>query len=235
MPAPRLLAAFAALAVLVTGVLALVATVVERGGIEADLTARSREALSRSGLPAEAVSFSGRDATVQARSPHEALLAESVVEDVDGVRSVDVVISGGHGGPPTPQRGAAPADPGASAKARLQRSLDEVLADNPITFRPYSSDLTSGGEDAVARVAETLSGAPTDWRFEVAGHTARVSGADPESAEELSYARAEAVAEELVDLGVPPDQVKPVGYGDTRPLSRHGTSAIDRRVEISVR
>ncbi|EHR63383.1 OmpA/MotB family protein [Saccharomonospora cyanea] len=237
MPAPRVLAALAALAVLVSGVLASVATLVERDGIEADLTTRSREALARYRVPADVVDFSGRDATVSARSPRSALLAKAVVESVDGVRSVDVVTTGSHDGPPGAHLGAL-VDPGtddAAAKARLQWSLDRVLADTPITFLPDSARLTSDGEAAVAKVAESLVEAPTDWRFEVGGHVARVPGADPESAEELSYERAEAVTEELVNLGISPEQVEAVGYGDTRPLSEHGTSPTDRRVEISVR
>lgn len=236
MPAPRVLAALAALAVLVSGALALVATLVERDGIETELTTRSREALARYRVPADVVDFSGRDATVSARSPRSALLAKAVVESVDGVRSVDVVTTGSHGGPPGAHLGAL-VDPGTddAAKARLQRSLDRVLADTPITFLPDSARLTSEGESAVVKVAESLVEAPTDWRFEVGGHVARVPGADPESAEELSYERAEAVTEELVNQGISPGQVEAVGHGDTRPLSEHGTSPTDRRVEISVR
>ncbi|EIF00696.1 OmpA family protein [Saccharomonospora glauca] len=234
MRAPRVLAALAALAaVLISGVLALVATLVERDDIEADLAVRSQEALARYRVPADVVDVAGRDATVLADSPRSALLAKAVVENVDGVRSAAIVIgsreSAGTGRVDTA------VDPDAPAKARLQRSLDRQLTANPITFLPNSARLTSDGEKAVRRVAESLTEAPTDWRFEVGGHAARVSGADSRSAEELSRARAETVAEELVSLGVSPDQVKAIGYGDARPLSKHGTAASDRRVEIRVR
>ncbi len=234
MPPARRYAVLTALAVLVTGALAFAATSVERAGIEADLTTRARDALSASNLPGE-VSFTGRDATVRTGTPREALLARAVVRGLDGVRSVTVVSAPGRaeGGPDgTPD---AVTDPDTVAKARLQRAVDDVLADDPIEFRPYSADPSPDGLDTVSAVAALLADAPSDWRFEVGGHVARVPGAEPESAGELSEARAEVVAEELVDLGVSPEQVNPVGYGDTRPLSDRGTSAADRRVEITVR
>ena len=63
MRAPRVLAALAALAaVLISGVLALVATLVERDDIEADLAVRSQEALARYRVPADVVDVAGRDA-----------------------------------------------------------------------------------------------------------------------------------------------------------------------------
>ena len=233
MPAKRVLAVLAASAVLLSGVLALLATLVEADGIEADLAERSRQALAEAGLPTDVVSFSGRDADVRARTPREALLASAVVATVDGVRSVDVS-EVATASPAQAERGLV-AEAHRAATALLQRAVDDVLAEHPITFRPDSAALTRAGEDAVAEVAAVLADAPSDRRFEVGGHVARVLGSDREGAEELSHARAAAVAEELVNHGIPPQQVTSVGYGDTRPLSRLGTSAIDRRVEITVR
>ncbi|WP_277671381.1 OmpA family protein [Saccharomonospora viridis] len=223
MSASRRFTVFAVAAVLVSGALALTAALVERADIESELTARAQEALAQSRLPTDVVTFSGRDATVRADSRREALLAKAVIDEVDGVRSVEI---------------AAPksaSEPHAERKAGLQRGIDEALADTPITFAADSANLDAAGRQAVKNVADLLTEAPTDWRFEIAGHVARVPGAEPESARKLSYERAEAVAEELVKSGLPPDRVEPVGYGATRPLSDSGTSSIDRRVEITVR
>jgi outer membrane protein OmpA-like peptidoglycan-associated protein len=233
MPATRVLAALAATAVVLTGLLALVATVVVRDDVETELAERARQALSQAELPTDVVSFSGRDASIRARSPREAVLASAVVAEVDGVRSVDIAAF--TSGPRTGSDSDALASPDAAAKARLQRSLDRVLAEHPITFRPDSATPTRAGRQAVAEVASVLSDAPSDWRFEVQGHVARVSDTDRKGAMELSRARAETVADELVDAGLPRRRLTTVGHGDTRPLSTLGTSAIDRRVEIHVR
>lgn len=235
---PRRLALFAALAFVVSGVLALVATFVERGGIEADLASRTREALARSGLAAEKITFSGRDALVRAGSPQDVPDAATVVENVDGVRSATVTGSAEQApGPPSEpdRRPEAATDPDAAAKARFQRDLDEALADNPIRFGAYSTKLDAEDRDTVEEVADLVAETPTDWRFEVGGHTLRVPDDDPESAEELSYERAVAVVEELADQGVSPDRLQPAGYGHTRPVSDSGMTPIDRRVEVTVR
>ncbi|WP_298179731.1 OmpA family protein [Saccharomonospora sp.] len=223
MSAPRRFAVLAVLAVVVSGVLALLAVLVERDDIESDLTTRARDALEQAHLPTDVVTFSGRDATVRTDSLQDALFAKAMLEGVEGVRSVEIA------------EPASARDPDASRKVGLQREIDRALAETPITFAADSANLDADGRKAVENVAELLETAPTDWRFEIAGHVARVSGAEPESARELSHERAEAVAEELVDSGVSPGQVDPVGYGATRPLSDSGTSSIDRRVEITVR
>src|SRR5690606_18408148 len=89
MSASRRFTVFAVAAVLVSGALALTAALVERADIESELTARAQEALAQSRLPTDVVTFSGRDATVRADSRREALLAKAVIDEVDGVRSVE--------------------------------------------------------------------------------------------------------------------------------------------------
>ena len=165
MSASRRFTVFAVAAVLVSGALALTAALVERADIESELTARAQEALAQSRLPTDVVTFSGRDATVRADSRREALLAKAVIDEVDGVRSVEI---------------AAPksaSEPHTERKAGLQRGIDEALADTPITFAADSANLDAAGRQAVKNVADLLTEAPTDWRFEIAGHVARVPGA----------------------------------------------------------
>lgn len=119
------------------------------------------------------------------------------------------------------------------ARDRLQQRLDEVLARAPITFDPNSDVLTPQAERSVAAAAAFIDAARGDLRVEVAGHAAKVPGADPASAKELSNRRARAVADYLVGEGIAKERVWPIGYGDTRPAG--GDPNLDRRVEITVR
>jgi outer membrane protein OmpA-like peptidoglycan-associated protein len=73
------------------------------------------------------------------------------------------------------------------------------------------------------------------WNIEVAGHT-DLRGA-PEPNQVLSQARAEAVRNYLAARGVPGDILKPVGYGQARPLAQGRSAAADaqnRRIEFTV-
>ena len=68
----------------------------------------------------------------------------------------------------------------------------------------------------------------------IAGHTdSRGSRAYNQK---LSVARAEAVAQYLIDRGVPATALNPVGYGESRPIASNATDAgkaTNRRVELS--
>ncbi|PXY37160.1 hypothetical protein DI005_36915 [Prauserella sp. PE36] len=213
------------LALLVTGALAFLATRFEADGIESDLLARSRSALADAGLPGASVSFEGRDATVSGLSAREAEWAVGVVAGVEGVRAADAAES-------TPRR-----EPGVpeDARQRLQAELDGLLATQPISFQPDTAVLTPEGESAMTAVLELLGTTPTDIRFEVGGHVARLPGGDPAGARALSQERADAVAQRLIASGIANTRVTAIGYGDTRPLSPSGDTGADRRVEITVR
>ncbi|MBL0887897.1 OmpA family protein [Myceligenerans indicum] len=69
-----------------------------REHIEGKLTESSRTALADADLNGAQVSFTGRDATVEADSPAAAATASAVVGDVTGVRAVQVVGPGGEAG-----------------------------------------------------------------------------------------------------------------------------------------
>ncbi|MFC4002063.1 OmpA family protein [Prauserella oleivorans] len=218
------------LALLLTGLLAGVATWATADRIESELQRRAQSALGAAGLPADGVSFTGRDATVQDVPADKVELARYVVRGVEGVRDVQVSAA-------APARRPAPARPEPARQPRkeqLQEQLDALLQRSPITFEAYSSELSTEGETAVAGVADLLAAAPARFRFEVGGHVARVPEISAEEARQLSQDRAETVADLLVDQGVADDRVTSVGYGDTRPLGGDDDISDDRRVEIRV-
>lgn len=212
------------LALLVTGLLAFLTTCTVAGGIQSDLAARARTALGAKGLPTEGVRFQGRDATITGLPAGQANRAADVVRGVAGVRTVDVET-------PLADRSTDARDP----EQRVQAALDRVLRTSPITFHPETDELTPQATQAMSEVVEVMRTAPNSIRFEIAGHVAHVPGGDPESALELSEARAQAVARQLNAAGIEHHRLRPVGYGDTRP--RPGgdpPTSNDRRVEITV-
>ena len=88
---------------------------------------------------------------------------------------------------------------------------------------------------AVVEAAAALMQANPDVSFEVGGHT-DTRGSDV-SNQALSEARAAAVADALVGLGVT-NELTPIGYGETRPLEANDDTAelqqANRRIEFRV-
>ncbi len=107
--------------------------------------------------------------------------------------------------------------------------LDKVFFDtNKATIKPVSFAILND----VAKVLETY----TDIRkVEIAGHTDS-DGNDAKNLQ-LSQARAESVRDYLVKKGIDASRLKPVGYGETRPIADNGTAAgkaENRRVEFVI-
>ncbi len=119
----------------------------------------------------------------------------------------------------------------ASNASSLKRSQDVLVA----TFRGNtyfdfdSSALKPGGYQEISRVASVLNSYPAT-RIQVSGHT------DEQGSEQynqyLSWQRAEAVKNALVQHGVNPSRINTVGYGKSRPISTSG--AMNRRVEMTI-
>ncbi|ASR38267.1 hypothetical protein BAY61_28330 [Prauserella marina] len=227
MPGNRRLLWLVPLALLVTGVLALLGTWSSSGGIQADLTEKARTALGSEGLRAD-VTFDGRDATLHGVAAEQQARAADVVGAVDGVRAVRQA------------QGAEPSDDGSTdtGAADLNTAIDEELADAPITFRPNTAVLTGKGEQALATVLDTIRSAGDEaktYGYEVAGYAAKVAGGDPRESARLSSARADTVARKLVDAGISRERVTTVGKGDAPSRGENGDPAKDRRAEITVR
>ncbi|MEV5715750.1 OmpA family protein [Amycolatopsis mediterranei] len=236
-------------AVLVTALLAGVATWTRSGSMERDLTARAQTALFEAGLPTGDVRFDGRDATLSGFPPDQALSALEVVQKVDGVRAAKVngdvtpVAPGNSSStttttpsPPTTAATTSPPPttsttaPPPTDKAGVQAEIDRLLTEAPIAFEPDTAKLTPDGEQAARSVAIALAKAPAGFRYRVTGHVARGPGGES-AALKLSRDRARAVARILTTNGLTAGRVTYRGLGDTRPATG---GEEDRRVEITV-
>ncbi|WP_244211247.1 OmpA family protein [Amycolatopsis kentuckyensis] len=229
-------------AVLVTALLAGVATWTQSGGLERDLTARAQAALFQAGLPTGDVRFDGRDATLSGFPPGQALRALEIVQNVDGVRAAKV---NGDVTPVAPSTTSQPTTettptspppttsttaPPPTDKAGVQAEIDRMLTEAPIAFEPDTAKLTPDGEQAARSVAVALTKAPAGFRYRVTGHVARGPGGES-AALKLSRDRARAVARILTSTGLAANRVTYRGLGDTRPATG---GEEDRRVEITV-
>jgi OmpA-OmpF porin, OOP family len=122
----------------------------------------------------------------------------------------------------------------ASESQQIQATLDTILAESSIQFQPDSASLTSGGQDAVVKIAEALKASP-GARVTVTGHTDSNGDADRNLA--LSVSRAEAVRADLGQLGIDVARITTVGEGGKKPLVANDTPANrkkNRRIEIRV-
>lgn len=115
----------------------------------------------------------------------------------------------------------------------------EVVVGGRITFDRFSATLKPEGRKLVAQTAERLRGYNT--KILVRGHATRETlPADSiyQDARDLSYARAKAVAAELVANGVRGGRLIMVAVGDAEPLVRQAYTearlALNRRVELLV-
>ncbi|WP_242545481.1 OmpA family protein [Amycolatopsis sp. MtRt-6] len=227
-------------AVLVTALLAGVATWTQAGRLERDLTARAQAALFEAGLPTGDVRFDGRDATLSGFAPGQALRALEIVQNVDGVRAAKVngdvtpvapspttTPSTPSPPPSTPQTTTAPPP---TDKAGVQAEIDRMLAESPIAFEPDTAKLTPEGEQAARSIAIALVKAPASFRFRVTGHVAQGPGGES-AALKLSRDRARAVVRILTANGLAAKRVTYRGLGDTRPATE---GEEDRRVEVTV-
>ena len=103
-----------------------------------------------------------------------------------------------------------------------------------VYFNYGSAKLGSPERNALTSVAETAKFAPVD-RVSVEGFaSANAQTNDPVKAKILnlkeSMNRAQSVSSNLIENGVPPEKIKTVAWGDTRPVP--GNEASQRRVDV---
>jgi chemotaxis protein MotB len=123
-----------------------------------------------------------------------------------------------------------------SVKIRKGRML--ISLPNDVLFDSGSAVLKKAGQDAVAGVAQALSGL-ADRQFLVAGHTddKPIHTARFPSNWELSTARAVVVTRALAAANMKPDSLGAVGYGEFDPIAPNDTPehrAANRRIEIQL-
>ena len=110
---------------------------------------------------------------------------------------------------------AAKAEPDAPPPLPADRPLTEVH------FEIASAKLTPGGEERAIAAARTLAAMNLD-RIRIAGHTDRVG--NPDANRRLSEARAEAVAQVLIDAGLPRERIEIEPMGETPEMAPVATS-----------
>jgi chemotaxis protein MotB len=123
-----------------------------------------------------------------------------------------------------------------TVKIRKGRML--ISLPNDVLFDSGSAVLKKAGLEAVAGVAQALSGL-ADRQFLVAGHTddKPIHTARFASNWELSTARAVVVTRALVAANMKPDSLGAVGYGEFDPVVPNDTAehrAQNRRIEIQL-
>lgn len=130
---------------------------------------------------------------------------------------------------PTPPAPRAEADTRSNADDASQ-ALAALMA-SPIYFSLDSSQLTSQYQDELERLALALRQRPLA-RLTVAGHTCELGTTEYNLA--LGKQRADMVRTYLVRLGVEPQRISVVSFGEERPADEH-TPDKNRRAEFSFR
>jgi outer membrane protein OmpA-like peptidoglycan-associated protein len=102
-----------------------------------------------------------------------------------------------------------------------------------IYFRPASARLEEQSRPFLAEVIGVIGKCPK-LKVEVSGHTD--SDGSPRANRLLSERRAQAVAEAILDAGIPPTQIAVSGHGDEMSVAPNDTpknKALNRRIEFS--
>ncbi|MBR0794502.1 OmpA family protein [Bradyrhizobium jicamae] len=124
----------------------------------------------------------------------------------------------------------APVDP-----TVCQQLFSEILSKGKIRFESGKSEIVADSAGLLDRLIETAMRCPSAT-IEIAGHTD--SDGDEAANQTLSEKRAQAVMDDLVRAGLPPDRFIPVGYGSTQPIAGNDTEdgkAQNRRIEFVVK
>jgi outer membrane protein OmpA-like peptidoglycan-associated protein len=110
-----------------------------------------------------------------------------------------------------------------------------VTVPGNISFASGKAKLLPPARAQLSQVAAALKQGSADSKIVVEGYTD--STGSPQTNQELSQQRAEAVRQALVAEGVPAERVSAVGYGESRPVADNSSAegrATNRRVEIVV-
>ena len=119
----------------------------------------------------------------------------------------------------------------ASDASSIRRSQDVLIATfkGETYFDHDSTMLKPGGYQEISRIASVLNKYP-GTRIQIAGHTD--DRGSEQYNQQLSWQRAEAVKNALIQQGVNPSRITTMGYGESQPIS--SSRAQNRRVEITI-
>ncbi|NQV05782.1 OmpA family protein [bacterium] len=124
--------------------------------------------------------------------------------------------------------------PDAATASSLETELNAAVSDASILFATGSTEIATEGSVLLDRLARLINRNP-GARIQISGHTDDVG--DPDGNLALSQARADSVANYLIDAGVDPVQVTAIGFGETQPIADNSTEegqAANRRIEFTV-
>lgn len=171
-------------------------------------------------------------------SPADEAVLEAAADYSDLIRKLEDLAK-----KPRPKNGGDSNEPGlygSSFRVRKLRDGMEITMGGPVYFEPLSGKLNEQGLQDVQHLAELLKGHRNT--IEVRGHAAD----EPHPSDwtfkdllDLSHQRANAVADELIRLGVDSRAIRIVAIGPNEPIARGpqdvGSLAMNRRVEVIVR
>ena len=117
-----------------------------------------------------------------------------------------------------------------------QKSIDvlTVTFKSDFLFDVNSSTIMGGGYDELERVAQVLNQYP-QTTIRISGHTDNTGTA--EYNQKLSERRALAIKNALVGMGVNPNRMTTIGFGESKPIASNATEAgrmKNRRVDIRI-
>ena len=115
-----------------------------------------------------------------------------------------------------------------------QQRMRNVANAGVILFEYAKADLSAESFTTLDRLAQVAKSCP-QVGLDVEGHTDSVGGRTANRS--LSLRRANAVIDYLVSAGVPRPRLRPVGYGEDKPVAPNNSSsnrAKNRRIEFSV-
>ncbi len=188
--------------------------------IQQDVSGRVTQALAANHISSQAISVDGRDVllTGPANSAQVSDASVKLAESVDGVRVVHTQITDAQ---PDASTVTAPPTVGGPIEAvQSQGKLDSILQNDVVEFNPASAELTAHGRQVLDQVAPVLLASPT-LDCEIQGHTD--SQGNPDANKDLSYRRAIATKNYLVNKGITPERLTTEGFGDTKPIASNDT------------
>ena len=117
---------------------------------------------------------------------------------------------------------------------RTEQGVLVNLSSNTIHFATNSSLVSDDSRGTLVELGDILKKYPEDMIM-ISGHTDSDGAA--EYNQRLSEMRAQAVADILIQTGVPSESISVYGYGETQPLAANDTpedKALNRRVELAI-
>ncbi|MBI3707487.1 MAG: OmpA family protein [Proteobacteria bacterium] len=177
-----------------------------------------------------------RPPQMRPRSGREADL-QRLVADRSEARAADQAIRQGGATAPAGPPPAPPAAEEGAAPGMIGGTVSILVASIP-----FADGATAVGADQTPAIGQAVSEAMTQGaRLRVVGHASRGAGGDPARRQainrQVSAARAQAVGQEAMRLGLPRERLTLEASGDSEPLAAEATpqgAAANRRVDLYI-